>query len=319
MANSLRQCCDDFLQHLRVERRYSPRTLDSYCRTLSQFCEWAEQHQLAQLDDVLNVHIEQWLAAQHRKGKKPRTLAQQMSTLRSLFLYGVKQQWLDVDPTQGVTTPKVNRPLPKNFDVDQVNQLLQAASDDPLGARDVAMMEVLYGGGLRVSELTALNIADVDFDSGVATVTGKGSKMRLAPLGQAAVRAIERWLPFRNGLAPADEPALFVSKQGRRISERSVQGRLAKAGIEQGINAKVHPHKLRHSFATHMLESSGDLRAVQELLGHANLSTTQVYTHLDFQHLAKVYDQAHPRAKRTKVKGQGGDDNSDSNERQGDV
>ncbi|GGA64223.1 tyrosine recombinase XerC [Neiella marina] len=298
MAKSLRQSCDDFLQHLRVERQYSSRTLDSYSRTLGQFCDWAEQQRLALMTDVVNRHVEQWLAGQHRKGKKPRTLAQQMSTLRSFFLYGVRQQWLSVDPTQGVTTPKVNRPLPKNFDVDQVNQLLQASTDDPLGARDVAMMEVLYGGGLRVSELTALDLTDIDFDSGVATVTGKGSKTRLAPLGRAAVQAIERWLQFRNDFAPADQPALFVSKQGQRISERSVQSRLAKAGIEQGINAKVHPHKLRHSFATHMLESSGDLRAVQELLGHANLSTTQVYTHLDFQHLAKVYDQAHPRAKR---------------------
>ncbi|MBW8189958.1 tyrosine recombinase XerC [Neiella marina] len=298
MAESLRHCCDDFLHYLQVERRYSPRTLDSYRRTLSKFCQWAAENQLLTLTDIDNRYVEQWLGAQHRQGKKPRTLAQQMSTLRSAFHYFVKQKWLAVDPTEGVTTPKLNKPLPKNFDVDQINQLLQLDSDDPLVIRDQAMMEVLYGGGLRLSELIALNLTDIDQHSAVAQVTGKGNKSRLVPLGQAAVAAIERWLPLRSAWASDDEQAIFISQRGRRISQRSVQQRLSQAGVKYGLNANVHPHKLRHSFATHMLESSGDLRAVQELLGHANLTTTQVYTHLDFQHLAEVYDQAHPRAKR---------------------
>lgn len=195
--------------------------------------------------------------------------------------------------------PKIPRHLPKNIDVDDVNRLLDIDLNDPLAVRDRAMLEVMYGAGLRLSELVNLDIKHLDLESGEVWVMGKGSKERRLPIGRNAVAWIEHWLDLR-GLFGTDDDALFLSKLGKRISARNVQKRFAEWGIKQGLNSHVHPHKLRHSFATHMLESSGDLRGVQELLGHANLSTTQIYTHLDFQHLASVYDAAHPRAKRGK-------------------
>lgn len=299
MADALRGDCERFLDYLLIERQYSPRTLDNYRRILQGFCEWLAEREVVEFGMVKRSHIEQWISRQHRQGRKPRTLSLYMSAVRSLYKYLLRHQDLPSDPTAGVVTPKMNRPLPKNFDVDQVDHLLTSEEDDPLSVRDHAMMEVLYGGGLRLAELVGLNLEDVD-DAGMVRVVGKGSKTRIVPLGEAALIALDKWLPLRLQFVADEQPALFVSKQGQRISPRSVQQRLANAGVKQGMNARVHPHKLRHSFATHVLENSKDLRAVQELLGHANLSTTQIYTHLDFQHLAEVYDQAHPRAKRRK-------------------
>jgi len=189
--------------------------------------------------------------------------------------------------------------LPKNIDVDEVNQLLDIDLNDPLAVRDRAMLEVMYGAGLRLSELVNMDCRHLDLTTGEVWVVGKGSKERRLPIGRMAVQWIEHWLVLRDVFAPQDD-AVFLSSQGKRISVRNVQKRFAEWGVKQGVTSHIHPHKLRHSFATHMLESSGDLRAVQELLGHANLSTTQIYTHLDFQHLASVYDAAHPRAKRGK-------------------
>lgn len=231
------------------------------------------------------------------KNLSPASLALRLSALRSFFDWLVSQGGLKANPAKGIATPKAPRHLPKNIDVDDVNRLLDIDLNDPLAVRDRAMLEVMYGAGLRLSELVNLDLKHLDLESGEVWVMGKGSKERRLPIGRNAVSWIEHWLDLR-GLFGADEDALFLSKLGKRISARNVQKRFAEWGIKQGLNSHVHPHKLRHSFATHMLESSGDLRGVQELLGHANLSTTQIYTHLDFQHLASVYDAAHPRAKR---------------------
>jgi len=222
-----------------------------------------------------------------------------MSALRSFLDWQVHQGVLSANPAKGISTPRAPRHLPKNIDVDEVNQLLDIDLNDPLAVRDRAMLEVMYGAGLRLSELVGIDCRHLDVASGEVWVMGKGSKERKLPIGRTAVTWVEHWLALRDIYAPEDD-ALFLSNQGRRISARNVQKRFAEWGIKQGVNSHIHPHKLRHSFATHVLESSGDLRAVQELLGHANLSTTQIYTHLDFQHLAQVYDAAHPRAKRGK-------------------
>lgn len=231
-----------------------------------------------------------------KKSQPGKPGAQALGAAQFLRLAG-QPGGLKANPAKGIATPKAPRHLPKNIDVDDVNRLLDIDLNDPLAVRDRAMLEVMYGAGLRLSELVNLDIKHLDLESGEVWVMGKGSKERRLPIGRNAVSWIEHWLDLR-GLFGSEEDALFLSKLGKRISARNVQKRFAEWGIKQGLNSHVHPHKLRHSFATHMLESSGDLRGVQELLGHANLSTTQIYTHLDFQHLASVYDAAHPRAKR---------------------
>jgi integrase/recombinase XerC len=207
---------------------------------------------------------------------------------------------VQANPAEGVRAPKVNRRLPHTLDADQLAHLMELPGDTPLDRRDRAIMELFYSSGLRLSELVALDVTDMRSSDGLLQVTGKGNKARRLPVGRFAQAAIEDWLSERAHLARADEAALFVSQRGTRLSPRSVEARLRQRAIEQGMPRHVHPHMLRHSFASHVLESSGDLRAVQELLGHADISTTQVYTHLDFQHLAQVYDQAHPRARRKK-------------------
>jgi integrase/recombinase XerC len=222
-----------------------------------------------------------------------------MSALRSFLDWQVHQGMLSANPAKGISTPRNARHLPKNMDVDEVNQLLEIDLNDPLAVRDRAMLETMYGGGLRLSELVNMDCRHMDLEAGEVRVLGKGSKERRVPIGGTAVTWIQHWLSLRDSFAPQDD-AVFVSSRGSRISTRNVQKRFAEWGIKQGVASHIHPHKLRHSFATHLLESSGDLRAVQELLGHANLATTQIYTHLDFQHLATVYDAAHPRAKRGK-------------------
>ncbi|MBI0487717.1 tyrosine recombinase XerC, partial [Dickeya dianthicola] len=226
-------------------------------------------------------------------------LAQRLSALRSFLDWLVGRGELKANPARGVPAPKAGRHLPKNMDVDEVSRLLDIDLSDPLAVRDRAMLEVMYGAGLRLAELVGLDCGHVDLDSGEVWVMGKGSKERKLPIGATAVTWLRHWLAIRDIYAPEGD-AVFISSLGKRISMRNVQKRFAEWGVKQGVNSHVNPHKLRHSFATHMLESSGDLRAVQELLGHANLSTTQIYTHLDFQHLASVYDAAHPRARRGK-------------------
>ena len=288
-----------FLRYLGVERQLSPITLLNYQRQLDAIIELVEGMGLQNWQQCDAAMVRSVATRSRRKGLGAASLALRLSALRSFFDWMVSQGELPANPAKGIAAPKAPRHLPKNIDVDDVNRLLDIDLNDPLAVRDRAMLEVMYGAGLRLSELVNLDIKHLDVDTGEVWVMGKGSKERRLPIGRNAVVWIEHWLDLR-GLFGSDEDALFLSKLGKRISARNVQKRFAEWGIKQGLNSHVNPHKLRHSFATHMLESSGDLRGVQELLGHANLSTTQIYTHLDFQHLASVYDAAHPRAKREK-------------------
>ncbi|WP_456403621.1 tyrosine recombinase XerC [Thiolapillus sp.] len=291
---------DRFLQHLALERRLSPRTIDAYRRDLTDFLEWhPDQNQL----DWRRLHqaeIRSYAAQRHRQGLSGKSLQRRLSALRSFFRFLNREGVSARNPAIGVRAPKVKRKLPTTLDVDQLGQLLELPGDAPLDLRDQAMMELLYSSGLRLAELVAIDLHDLDRSDAMLEVTGKGDKTRRLPVGRKALEAIGRWLKVRSELANTGEMALFVSQRGSRLSPRSVQSRLALRAREQGASQHVHPHLLRHSFASHLLESSGDLRAVQELLGHADISTTQIYTHLDFQHLAEVYDQTHPRARKKK-------------------
>ena len=292
---------DQFLEYLRVERQFSPHTLNNYRLHLHELSRLAVELGLTQWQDLKPPLVRALLVRLRRSGKaSPRTLATKLSSLRSFLDYLVRLEELKANPARGIVAPKQGRPLPKNLDVDQVYQLLNIPDEsDPLAVRDRAMMELFYSSGLRLSELVGLDLGDLRFDERQLRVLGKGNKERILPIGRMALEWLGKWLALRSLLAQEGEVALFLSKQKRRITCRSVQLRLAQWGIKQELAPHVHPHKLRHSFATHLLESSSDLRAVQELLGHANLTTTQIYTHLDFTHLADVYDKAHPRAKRT--------------------
>ena len=243
-------------------------------------------------------HVRHFAALQHRRGLNGRSIQRLLSAVRAFFRFLVRDGTLAHNPADLVRAPKAGRRLPAVLDVDQTARLMQVPATDDLSGRDRAMLELMYSCGLRVSELTGINLADLDLRDRQLTVLGKGRKQRVVPVGKPAVAAVEHWLPQRAAMAPTEEPALFVNRQGRRLGVRSVQARVKQWALRLGLETPVHPHMLRHSFASHLLESSGDLRAVQELLGHADISTTQVYTHLDFQHLAKVYDQAHPRARR---------------------
>lgn len=300
MSAALAEWIARFLEDMRVERQLSPHTLNNYRLHLTELGSLAHQLGLAQWSELRATLVRALVVRLHRGGQlSARSIATKMSSLRSFCDYLVRKQELKANPARGVVTPKQGRPLPKNLDVDQVYQLLNISDEgDPLAIRDRAMMELFYSAGLRLAELVALNVADLGRDDRQLRVLGKGNKERIVPFGRMALEWLNKWLAVRPLLAVADEPALFLSKQKRRISTRSVQLRLEQWGIKQDLAPHVNPHKLRHSFATHLLESSADLRAVQELLGHANLATTQIYTHLDFKRLAEVYDQAHPRAHR---------------------
>ncbi len=287
-----------YLGHLENERRLSPHTLAAYRHDLQDllgFCGSEGIERWAQLD---LHHLRAYVASRHRSGLSGRSLQRVLSAVRGLYHYLLREGWVEDNPAVGVRAPKSPRRLPATLDVDQVGQLLDLHPGEPLDRRDHAMMELLYSSGLRLSELVRLDLAHLDLADGTVRVTGKGAKVRLVPVGRKARAALELWIRVRSDMARAGTQALFLSRNGRRIGPRAVQLRLRRWAIRQGLGTNLHPHRLRHSFASHLLESSGDLRAVQELLGHANISTTQIYTHLDFQHLAVVYDQAHPRAKK---------------------
>ncbi|WP_058911785.1 tyrosine recombinase XerC [Entomohabitans teleogrylli] len=295
----LQEAVERFLRYLKVERQLSPLTLLNYGRQLRAVVQLAEEGRLASWAQCDAAAVRGIVVRSRRAGLQASSLALRLSALRSFFDWMVSQGEMKANPAKGVSAPKAPRHLPKNIEVDDVNQLLDIDINDPLAVRDRAMLEVMYGAGLRLSELVNMDCRHLDLATGEVWVMGKGSKERRVPIGRSAVTWLEHWFDLRELFGPEDD-AVFLSKQGKRISARNVQKRFSEWGIKQGLSSHVHPHKLRHSFATHMLESSGDLRAVQELLGHANLSTTQIYTHLDFQHLASVYDAAHPRAKRGK-------------------
>ena len=286
-----------FLAYLKHERGYSDKTLSSYQLQLSAVAsQVAEQanHWVELTETQLQLHI-----SSCRKSLKARSLALRVASLRSFYRYLVQQGKLKENPASYLQVPKFDKPLPKNLDVDQVNHLLDFdTSEDALACRDKAILELFYSSGLRLDELVSANLQDIDWSEALIRVRGKGSKQRVLPIGRMAVAAIKDWLKVRSAYVGTEPEALFLSKQKNRISNRQVQQRVKLWSERQGLAQHLHPHMLRHSFATHMLESSSDLRAVQELLGHANLNTTQVYTHLDFQQLTKVYDNAHPRAKK---------------------
>ena len=287
-----------FLDYLHYERRLSARTLSGYRHDLEEFLDWLRNHGSIAWADVDSQHVRNYAAARHRQGLAPKSLQRHLSAIRAWYRFLLREGRVETNPAEGVRAPKVTRRLPHTLDADQAGHLMELAGDAPLDHRDRAIMELFYSSGLRLAELVALDVADMRSSDGLLQVLGKGRKVRRVPVGRFAQEAVDHWLAVRPQLAKKDEPALFVSQRGTRLSARSVESRLRQRAIEQGMPTHVHPHMLRHSFASHVLESSGDLRAVQELLGHADISTTQVYTHLDFQHLAQVYDQAHPRSKK---------------------
>ena len=289
---------NDFLAYLQIERRYSPHTVAAYRRDLSVFVAFCRERNVGNWQQMDDLHVRAFVASQHRKGLSGTSLQRQLSSIRSLFNFLCRQHRTEINPAQAVPAPKAPKRLPDTLTVDQLDRLLAFPGDDALACRDRAMLELFYGCGLRLSELSGLDVGDLDWQQLSVSVTGKGRKRRHVPFGRKACAALKQWLQHRSGLAALDEKALFTSRSGKRISHSSIQQRVRKRALQQGVAMSLHPHMLRHSFASHLLESSSDLRAVQELLGHANLSTTQIYTHLDFQHLAGVYDKAHPRSRK---------------------
>ena len=285
-----------YLRHLKDERRLSPHTLSAYRHDLGMFLDFCTRStvELAELDSYA---VRQFAAECHRKGSSPRSISRRLSAVRRFLAYLVQERVLTSNPAVGVQAPKPARRLPATMDADQVAGLLALPGDDLLTVRDRAILELLYSSGLRLSELVQLDLVDLDLTDRTVRITGKGNRTRIVPVGRHAVAALESWIERRAAMAAADEDAVFVSRRGTRLAGRTVQARLKHWAKRQGAGLAIHPHMLRHSFATHLLESSGDLRAVQELLGHASISTTQIYTQLDFQHLAHIYDQSHPRAR----------------------
>ncbi|MBI4006550.1 MAG: tyrosine recombinase XerC [Gammaproteobacteria bacterium] len=283
------------LQHLSLHTR------KAYKRDLRILLEFCNAHDIRHWQDLDGRQIRGFIAWRHRQGAGGKSLQRNLSTVRVFYRYLNDLKLASRNPAQGIYAPKSPRKLPKALDADQATQLVDIAGQDILSVRDRAMLELMYSSGLRLSELINLDMGNIDLADAVVTVSGKGRKTRTVPVGRYAVNALRHWLNERSKLTHEHETATFVSRRGKRLSPRTFQQRLKQWAIRQGLASHVHPHMLRHSFASHLLESSGDLRAVQELLGHADISTTQVYTHLDFQHLARVYDEAHPRARRKKT------------------
>ena len=288
---------EQFLKHLEFERRLSPLTCKNYGRDLRALEAWCDESGVDRWCDLDSEHFRGWSAACFRRGLSSKSIQRRLSAARSFYRYLLREKHVDKNPVQSVSAPKAPKRLPANLDADRMAHLLDIPGEGPLVDRDRAILELLYSSGLRLAELVDLDIDDVVLADATVHVTGKGNKDRIVPVGSHATRAVKNWLRSRVALADQDEPAMFVSKRGARLSRRGVQQRVSHWAKKQGIDTRVYPHLFRHSFATHLLESSHDLRGVQELLGHANISTTQVYTHLDFQHLAQIYDQTHPRAK----------------------
>jgi integrase/recombinase XerC len=288
---------DAYCTHLRSERQVSPHTLQAYRSDLAKVLEFCEKEHVGSWAALDIQQLRRLVARQHQHGQSSRSLARLLSAVRGFYRYLNREGHCSHDPANGLAPPKGERRLPKTLDTDRALQLLEGAVEDEfLAHRDQAMLELFYSSGLRLSELTSLNLEQLDLADGLVQVHGKGSKTRVLPVGRKAREALQQWLPLRALSNPADG-AVFVSQQGRRLGPRAIQLRVKAAG-ERELGQHLHPHMLRHSFASHLLESSQDLRAVQEMLGHADIATTQIYTHLDFQHLATVYDSAHPRAKR---------------------
>ena len=300
MANKNCQWIERFLHHLQTERRLSANTCKHYRRDLDELEGWCKKSGIKNWRKLDTHAVRQFAAWCHRRGLCGRSIQRRLSALRTFFNYLLREHAVSVNPGLDVSAPKSRQHLPDTLNVDDINRLLTVTARDALALRDLAILELMYSSGLRLAELVTLDIGDLDFEECMVRVTGKGSKTRVIPVGSKALTALRAWLKVRPQHLAADETAVFTGRGGRRLGARAVQQRVKQWARRQGIPGAVHPHTLRHSFASHLLESSGDLRAVQELLGHADISTTQIYTHLDFQHLAQVYDKAHPRARKTK-------------------
>jgi integrase/recombinase XerC len=296
--NLIQPLIDQFLNTQRHEKQLSPNTVAAYARDLSILEAWRVQKQYEQWQQISPADIRDIAASTFRQGLSPASIQRLLSSFRNFFKFLIKEGLLENNPAQDIKSPKKPQRLPRALDVDEISRLLDIPGDDPLARRDRAILELFYSSGLRLSELNGLNLQDLDLAEGSARVMGKGSKQREVPVGKMARRALSDWLVTRSGMTGHDDNAVFISRQGKRLSVRSIQARLDHWARRLGLHQHVHPHMLRHSFASHMLEASGDLRAVQELLGHADISTTQIYTHLNFDHLARVYDEAHPRARK---------------------
>lgn len=299
MSGALSALVDRFIGQLLIERRASRHTTQAYRRDLTKLIEYLEASGIREWSAVQTHHIQGYIQARHRSGLESRSLQRELSAIRSFLRFLVKNRHLEDNPAKFVRAPKSVKKLPKTLDHDQIAGLMNRAPESMLEQRDLAIWELFYSSGLRLSELAGLNLEDIDLKQGSLMVRqGKGGKSRVVPVGRLAVDAIRAWLKIRESLINGETSALFLSRHGGRLSGRSIESRLARWSRKHGLREIVHPHMLRHSFASHLLQASGDLRAVQELLGHSNIGTTQIYTHLDFEHLASVYDKAHPRAKR---------------------
>lgn len=294
---------DRFLRHLRQERRLAVLTVSAYERDLARLADFRRRCAVADWTRVEPAHIRRYVGELHRAGLGGRSIRRHLSAARSFYRFLLKEGLATRNPAAGIAAPRTARRLPRVLSPDQATRLVEFPVRDGIDARDRALLELFYSSGLRLSELTSLDLADFDLADGIARVTGKGGKSRVVPVGAKARAALDDWLAHRATIVRAGEPAVFLNRRGQRLGRRAVQDIVARRARRQGIEQPLHPHMLRHSFASHLLESSGDLRAVQELLGHANIATTQVYTHLDFQHLARVYDHAHPRARRRRERG----------------
>ena len=287
-----------WLDHLRFERRLSVLTVKNYHRDIEALYTFLCNAEVGDWAAVDGGHVRSFAARLHRRGQAPRTIQRRLAALRNLFAYLVREGVVQANPGLDITAPKAPRRLPETLDADAMGRLLDIRVDHPLATRDRAIMELFYSSGLRLQELASLDLVDVDLAEGMVRVTGKGAKTRIVPVGEKARAALRDWLKVRPQLEKTPSNVMFIGRNGRPLSTRNIQARVTYWARRLGLPQSVSPHTFRHSFATHLLESSGDLRAVQELLGHSDIGTTQIYTHLDFQHLARIYDQAHPRARK---------------------
>jgi integrase/recombinase XerC len=299
MQASEQRWLERFFEKLKYERHYSPHTLKNYQRDLNQFVAFLQQRGIEQWRQVDESTVRQYIGQRHRQGSSPSSVQRLLSSMRSFLDFLITDGELKANPAKAIRGPKSGRKLPQTLDVDQTGRLLAFKTDTPEACCDKAFMELFYSSGLRLAELENLSVNDIDLTEAVVQVTGKGNKTRRVPVGKQAIDAIRHWLKQREVFVnDLTDNALFIDNKGIRLTGNRIRNRIKKRARQQGISERVYPHLLRHSFASHVLESSSDLRAVQEMLGHADISTTQIYTHLDFQHLAKVYDKAHPRAKK---------------------
>ena len=294
---------NSFVEYLSVEKRLAKNTILSYKRDLGSLERFISKQKAKTIESATSTDIQDFISSDFKTGLSARTIQRKVSSIRAFFCYLKERKAIKNNPAKNIRTPKTKSNLPRTIDPDQIPRLLKNSGRTFFEIRDKTMLEIFYSCGLRLSELVGLNLKDISLENSSLRVLGKGNKERVLPIGEKAKKSLGHWLQHRSKLKKdlgTPEEALFLSTRGTRISTRNVQKRLTAWGLKLGFAEKIYPHKIRHSFATHLLESSQDLRAVQELLGHENIGTTQIYTHLDFQHLAKIYDQAHPRANRNK-------------------